>query len=249
MVRILLVINDHLDPRRETFGRLFTGVGAEVFFAYCNSTIWVQLNASGEMGAHLSDDQIPIRVDAALVHGSDFDSCWLPIEKRFAGSRMNVFVFDSPGNPAARKGAISILRTTVPLDLRAKHAEEICHFATTNSDCWPSCCWHAAQQLCALDILCQGWLIAHGQLEHGGRKTSLPEGSARTKLATDSPEWWLRGQNISSIESIESALIEQGVPVASAEKVVNLFRAVTSPGANMPEAVGQLRATIKDLLV
>lgn len=261
-MKVALVIKYYKDQRCTSFGKLFGGLGHDTVLAYGDGRKWAPIDAeTGAVLAPLSSEQRPTRVDCVLIHGSDYDDSWPQAKAQLKDGYGKAYIFNASGDPPTKDGMIRILRSTNPFGLTPKHATELCdHAADTSAFApLPSCCVHTAKHLIALDILCQGYLFAHGLLIGApGSKSGFltPEARKRIKLSTESTEWWLRGLGVQSLEELPAKFQEEELPPASAEEVANKLHAALCPDATQvlcPDAtqahlIMELRKLLAELL-
>ncbi len=209
----VLVISDRKDSRVKDFADIFAGLGHELILASGNGITWCKVGPNGAFGPLLAHALRPDLATVLLVHRSDFKESRENLSKQLTKGWGKGFVFNSPGDPASIEGFIRILRPTKPFSLTAKHAQEICEFASdiTGSKPLPTCCCVETekQHLIALDILCQGYLVARNRTDLLGFKaTQLPNWKAvpeNIAQIVSEPEWWRRPFDGISLEDAIAA--------------------------------------------
>jgi len=250
---IVLVIHEKTNPRIKEFTTIFEGLGHEFFLATTHMGIdWFRLDSTGDWKP-ISKPERPVSATVLLMHGGDYEESHQAVSAQLVNGWGKAFIFNAPGDPPIIEGFIRILRPTNPFGLVKKHAKEICEFAvdTSVSAPLPSCCVHAAKHLIALDILCQGYLFAHGLLIGApGSKSEFPTTEAwkRIELSTERTEWWLRGLGVQSLEELQAKLQEEELLPVSAEKVANKLRAALCPDATQSHLIVELRELLAELL-
>lgn len=246
---IAIVIDSINDQRVALLAKLFGNQEHHTVVVYERGENWALCNAEGKVGQRLGAGNIPTSVGCVFVHGSD-SSSWEKAKTKLGGGFGKLFVFDSSGNPPGMEKGICILRSTNPFSLTEKDAAEICKYATDTSGTapLPSCCRRAAKHLIALDILCQGYLVAHGLLGGSLEVASASNERPPFKPTAKPSEWWLRGLQVSSFEELNDVLTVENVPKANAEEVVGNLRKAPNVNQKEEHLVVKLRELIANLL-
>jgi len=109
----------------------------------------------------------------------------------------------------------------------------------------------SAQHLVALDILCQGYLAAHGLIEVPTNCKSGVAGIGRNASIADSTKqtsWWLRGLGVSGLRQLEDALIDAFVPREKAKEIVESLRKGLKSKADQTNPICKIKPLLKEYL-
>ena len=109
----------------------------------------------------------------------------------------------------------------------------------------------SAQHLVALDILCQGYMAAHGLIAVPTNFISGITGLGNNESIADSTEqasWWLRGLGISGLRQLEDALIDAFVPKEKAKEIVESLRKGLKSKSDQTNPICKIKPLLKEYL-
>ena len=199
-MNIILVIADATDLRVAEFAKIFAGLGHELILVSNDGTMWAKVTADGTCEPPLRAGDRPCSATVLLVHRSDLKEAIDALHAQLNRIWPKAFIFNAPGNPLPIDGFLQILKKTNRFELSREDAQEICRYAEDNTGLvpLPTCCSaeNVRHHLIALDILCQGYLVARNRANLLGHELTqlpllrpLPEGTANIVTTVD---WWLK---------------------------------------------------------
>ncbi len=212
----LVVCLSKTDPRLIAWARLLAKKFQAVV-TISGEDDWETFVLTKDHSEPLSKSARPKRVSAAFIHASDDATRVQSILECLEGD-FKRFVFSSPGVESAESPSIPIVQKTNPWWLREQDATELFDYTVGTRTDLPACCKpESFSFLCALGILCQGYLIAKARLDLLGVEGSQIKHccslakDAAVKV-TDS-RWWLTPfDGFDLQDEIRKECPEQSVP-------------------------------------
>ena len=177
--------------------KVWSGVLSPVFdrvYAVGDPDGYQRIAASVSQAA-VEAQELPESVSAVFLHAGDRGYLAGYLAKvRAANPR--VFVFNMDGDPRPEPGEVPIRRRTVPSDfgISEDDVREFGEFALGRRTEWPSACLEkpSLENLQAIAILCQGFLVLHTITEEAPLVLSSMPAARREQLRVEvtDPHWW-----------------------------------------------------------
>lgn len=190
----VVVLLNSKDTRLKAWANLLMKNFAQVWLV-SGIDAWGKLDPDQNTIVSSLKSERPTVADVVLVHRSDNPTDVSSILSSIK-SDFKRFVFSGPGVSSAEPLTIPIFRKTEPWDLADRDGKELFDYVAGKRTDMPACCTpEVFSFLCALAILCQGYLIARGRTDLLGANSTqlptLPDLPAGVALTVCERKWWL----------------------------------------------------------